>query len=74
MAILMTKIYREESSKVRIFSQHYGTVMACEGPCDDAFYQKSFLNCFHLNQIDLLQDQNQITNLGKLFNTHMKTA
>ena len=70
----MIRIFRDESPKVRLFSQHYATVMALEGPCDDGFYQKTFLNCFHLNQLDLIQDKTQIANLGRLFNTHMKMA
>ena len=48
----MTRIMRNESEAVRKFSQHYVTVMATEGPCSEAFYQKAFLNCYHLSQLD----------------------
>ena len=74
MAAVMTRIFRDESSSVRRFSQHYATVMACEGPCPETFYQKMFLNCFHLTQVDLQMEQIELVNLGKLFNTYTKTA
>lgn len=74
MAAVMTRIFRDESPAVRKFSQHYATVMACEGPCSEAFYQKMFLNSFHLTQVDILQEERELIDLGKLYNTFVKTA
>lgn len=52
IAVLITRVFHDEQPEVRAFSQHYATVMALEGPCEESFYQKIFLNCFHLNQLD----------------------
>ena len=74
MAALITKILKDENPKIRKFSQHYITVMAIEGPCEENFYQKAFLNCFHLCQVDPQVNQHLLVCLGKLFNTYTKTA
>lgn len=74
MAALMTRIMRDESIAVRTFSQHYVTIMASEGPCPEALYQKAFLNCYHLYQLDSKVNLKHQANLGKLFNTYTKSA
>ena len=74
MASLMTRILKDESPTIRKFSQHYVTLMAVEGPCSEAFYQKAFLNCFHLCQVDPEVNYKHLANLGKLFNTFSCTA
>ena len=56
MTALMLRIFRDESSSVRQFSQHFATVMAIEGPCDENFYKSIFLNCFHLTQVGTTLD------------------